>query len=58
MKIALDKLYFSLFMVFIFAVFFFVWVPYLDALIQRIWMTKGVLTMIPIDIILKHEKLR
>jgi hypothetical protein len=39
-------------------VFLFIWVPYLNRLNQRIWMTKGMLNMIPMDIIVKHEKLR
>ncbi|KAL4464830.1 hypothetical protein ABPG74_011391 [Tetrahymena malaccensis] len=57
-KNMLDKLCYSLFIVFVCIIFIFIWIPYLGALIKRIWMTKGVLNMIPIDIILKHEKLR
>jgi len=54
----IDKLCFSLFITAIVIIFIFVWIPYLQALIRKIWMTKGVLNMIPIDVILKHEKLR
>lgn len=57
-KQMIDKLCFSLFICAICLLFVFVWIPYLGALIKKIWMTKGVLNMIPIDVIMKHEKLR
>ena len=41
-----------------FFIFLFIWIPYLNRLSKRIWMTKGMLNMIPMVIIVKHEKLR
>lgn len=43
----------------IFAVFLlflniFLWIPYLTRLYKKIWSTKGMLNMIPLEIILRH----
>ena len=42
-------------MAFILIVFVFLWVPYLDNLSVKIWRTKGMLSMIPMEIILRYD---
>jgi len=42
----------------IFAIFIFVWTPYLRNLKNKIWRTKGMLNMIPIEIIKENDKLK
>lgn len=53
-----EEIKFSLFIVAVFLVFFAIWLPYLDSLNNKIWRTKGMLNMIPMDIIMKYERLR
>jgi len=55
-KIEIIK--FVLFIIFCFFVFFFLWQPYLKNLKDKIFRTKGMLNMIPMDIISKNESLR
>jgi hypothetical protein len=54
----IDRIKFGLFISFLILFFLFLWVPYISRLNKRIWMTKGMLNMIPLDLILKHSKLR
>lgn len=49
---------YCLFMAFLTLIFFAVWVPYLEELSKKIWRTKGMLNMIPMDIITKDKKLK
>ncbi|KRX03001.1 hypothetical protein PPERSA_04796 [Pseudocohnilembus persalinus] len=53
----LEYIKFSCLIVVVFIVFFFAWMPYLKSLNKKIWMTKGILGMIPIDVILKNKLL-
>jgi hypothetical protein len=53
-----DKIKFSVFIVMLFLVFLFVWTPYLKNLNNKIWRTKGMLNMIPMDILSKNESLK
>lgn len=49
------------FLVFLFIallIFVIVWYPYLKSLNNKIWRTKGMLNMIPMDIIMRNERLR
>ena len=49
------------FVVFIFVLilmFIFIWQPYVRALSEKIWRTKGMLNMIPMSVIIKNDKLR
>lgn len=55
-KIEIIK--FVLFILFCFFAFFFLWQPYLKNLKDKIFRTKGMLNMIPMDIISKNESLR
>ena len=55
-KIEIIK--FVLFILFCFFAFFFLWQPYLKNLKDKIFRTKGMLNMIPMDIISKNEGLR
>jgi len=55
-KIEIIK--FVLFILFCFFVFFFLWQPYLKNLKDKIFRTKGMLNMIPMDIISKNESLK
>lgn len=57
-NLQIDEIKFSVFIVVIFAIFIFVWTPYLRNLKNKIWRTKGMLNMIPIDIIKENDKLK
>jgi hypothetical protein len=54
----LERLKFAIFLVGIFLVFAFIWLPYLKNLSNKIFRTKGMLNMIPMDIISKNENLK
>lgn len=53
-----DIIKFAVFIVYKALVFFFVWLPYLKRLAQNIWRTKGMLNMIPMEIMSKNENLK
>lgn len=53
-----EKIKFSVFIILIVVVFFLIWTPYLRNLNTKIWRTKGMLNMIPMDIISKNENLK
>mmetsp|Transcript_69131 Transcript_69131/g.104234 ORF Transcript_69131/g.104234 Transcript_69131/m.104234 type:complete len:103 (+) Transcript_69131:599-907(+) len=53
-----DKIKFSVFIILLFLVFLVIWSPYLNNLNTKIWRTKGMLNMIPMDIISKNENLK
>mmetsp|Transcript_16936 Transcript_16936/g.1515 ORF Transcript_16936/g.1515 Transcript_16936/m.1515 type:complete len:97 (-) Transcript_16936:34-324(-) len=55
---SIGTIKFIIFMVIIVLIFIIVWTPYLKSLNNKIWRTKGMLNMIPIDIIIRNEKLR
>lgn len=57
-SLQIDEIKFSVFIVVIFAIFIFIWTPYLRNLKNKIWRTKGMLNMIPIDIIKENDKLK
>ena len=52
------KIIFVLFILLLGLVFTFVWSPYLRNLSNKIWRTKGMLNMIPMDLIGKNENLK
>jgi PAS domain S-box-containing protein len=52
------KIIFAVFIVFLALVYVFIWSPYLANLSNKIWRTKGMLNMIPMDIIAKNENLK
>jgi len=54
----IEIIKFVLFILFCFFAFFFLWQPYLKNLKDKIFRTKGMLNMIPMDIISKNEGLR
>jgi hypothetical protein len=53
-----EKFKFSIFLVALFFIFVLVWIPYLNNLSNKIFRTKGMLNMIPMDIISKNESLK
>ncbi len=55
---SVEKIKFSVFIILIVVVFFLIWTPYLRNLNTKIWRTKGMLNMIPMDIISKNENLK
>jgi len=57
-QLYIEQIMFSVFIVVIILVFFFIWSPYLESLNNKIWRTKGMLNMIPVDIITKHKNLK
>ncbi|EAR83936.2 PAS domain S-box protein (macronuclear) [Tetrahymena thermophila SB210] len=48
----------SIFITVTIIIFFLIWLPYLRSLSNKIWRTKGMLNMIPIDVITKHDSLK
>ena len=54
----MDEIKFSIFFVCVFVVFVIFWTPYLIKLRKKIWSTKGMLNMIPIEIIFKDINLK
>ena len=56
--VTMNKVDFILTFLFIAFIYIFVWLPYLRNLSQKIWRTKGMLNMIPIDIVSKNENLK
>ena len=54
----IEAIKFVMFLLFCFLVFFALWQPYLKNLNDNIFRTKGMLSMIPMDIISKNENLR
>jgi hypothetical protein len=54
----IEIIKFVIFFLFCLFVFIFVWQPYLRGLKDKIFRTKGMLNMIPMDIISKNESLR
>jgi len=55
---SVEDIKFSIFIIMLFVVFLFIWTPYLKNLNMKIWRTKGMLNMIPMDIIRKNENLK
>lgn len=53
-----EKFKFAIFLVGLFLVFILIWVPYLRNLSNKIFRTKGMLNMIPMEIISKNENLK
>lgn len=49
---------FVIFLVFELVVFVIIWTPYLKNLSQNIWRTKGMLNMIPMDVMSRNESLK
>jgi len=54
----LERLKFAVFIIGLVVVFCFIWIPYLRNLSNKIFRTKGMLNMIPMDIISKNESLK
>ncbi|EAR83935.1 PAS domain S-box protein (macronuclear) [Tetrahymena thermophila SB210] len=53
-----EIIIFSIYIVIILIVFIFIWIPYLNGLNIKIWRTKGMLNMIPMDVINKNDQLK
>lgn len=54
----LERLKFAIFLVGLFLTLAFIWLPYLRNLSNKIFRTKGMLNMIPMEIISKNENLK
>ena len=54
----INKVDFTVTLLFIVFIYIFIWAPYLQNLSSKIWRTKGMLNMIPMDIISKNENLK
>jgi len=54
----IDKVKFSIFIILAVLFFIFIWLPYKRGLDKKIFRTKGMLKMIPIDIIMRDENLK
>ena len=57
-ELVTTKIKFSVIIITIAILFIFVWTPYLKNLSNKIWRTKGMLKMIPLEIITKNENLK
>lgn len=55
---SIEELKFIVFILIISAVFCFIWIPYLTKVKKKIWRVKGMLNMIPMDIIANNENLK
>ncbi|KAL4478284.1 hypothetical protein ABPG72_016596 [Tetrahymena utriculariae] len=55
---SIEEIKFGVFVAFVIIVFLGVWLPYLQQLSHKIWRTKGMLNMIPMDIITKDTNLK
>jgi len=56
--LVIEKIKFVAFLTCLLVIFLFLWVPYLKRLSMKIFRTKGMLNMIPMDIISKSEQLK
>lgn len=54
----MEIIVFNIYIVLILVVFILIWMPYLNGLSIKIWRTKGMLNMIPMEVINKHESLK
>lgn len=54
----IEEIKFGVFVGALVIVFLLIWLPYLSSLSQKIWRTKGMLNMIPMDIITKDANLK
>lgn len=54
----IERIRFTIFILGSFAIFLFIWTPYLKRVRDDIWRTKGMLNMIPMEIITKNENLK
>jgi len=54
----LSKLKYGIFLLILLLVFFVVWIPYKTTLMEKIFKTKGMLKMIPIELITKDENIK
>ncbi len=53
-----EKIKFSVLMILLGVILFIVWIPYLSKIKEKIWRVKGMLNMIPMDIIGNNENLK
>lgn len=49
---------FAVFVILLLVLFVFAWLPFLRELNAKIWMTKGMLNMIPLRLVSQNEKLK
>lgn len=57
-SIAINRAKFGIYITAIVLGFLVLWLPYLTRLSTRIWKVKGMLNMIPMEMIMKNEKLK
>jgi len=53
-----QKIIYAIFIILMVAIYFFIWVPYLGNLSVKLWRTKGMLNMIPMEIIKESPSLK
>ena len=54
----IEKIKFIIFIMMVCVCFFVIWIPYLSKVKKKIWRVKGMLNMIPMDIIANNENLK
>ena len=57
-ELTFTRVKFSIIVIVIVGLFTFVWIPYLKNLSNKIWRTKGMLKMIPLEIITNNDNLK
>jgi hypothetical protein len=57
-SLTVERIRFTIFILGSFAIFLFLWTPYLKRVRNDIWRTKGMLNMIPMELITKNENLK
>lgn len=55
---SIEKIKFIVFILILSFVFCVIWIPYLGKVKKKIWRVKGMLNMIPMDIIANNENLK
>jgi len=53
-----EIILFCVYIVVMLSAFLFIWIPYMRRINLKIWRTKGMLNMIPMEVINKHESLK
>jgi hypothetical protein len=57
-QMSIEKMKFGLFLTAVLLIFLYIWSSYLENLSVKIWRTKGMLNMIPMDLISKNDVLK
>ncbi|KAL4466115.1 hypothetical protein ABPG74_004352 [Tetrahymena malaccensis] len=57
-RTTIEIIVFCIYITVILAAFIFIWLPYMASINVKIWRTKGMLNMIPVEVIQSHDSLK